>query len=257
MATFPRRRRLYRLLALGDTDVSPEALARDERRLRLLSILSIPAAVLVHSVTAWILGLVKSQPGWHTAILAPLFIVSAIVSGVALTALAGLVSRNLLHIRVCDHAIDALGRILCFSIPVLAYFLVAELLTEIYPREPSALHVMRETIVGRYAPVFWFQIFASLVVPFVILASRRLRTTTGVGIASLLVVLGVLAERWNIVIPPLTGHTYLPYAMAGYAPTFLELALTLGVYAGGVLVYLVVTRLLPMVRLDVEQGARP
>src|SRR3990167_10292811 len=52
--------------------------------LKTFAYISIPVFILVHSVTAWIFGLMKSQAGWHTAILAPLFIASALVSGLAL-----------------------------------------------------------------------------------------------------------------------------------------------------------------------------
>jgi hypothetical protein len=44
----------------------------------------LPVAVLVHSVTAWIFGFLVARPFWNTAILAPLFISSALVSGTAL-----------------------------------------------------------------------------------------------------------------------------------------------------------------------------
>ena len=80
MKAVPKRARLYRVLALWYTDVSPKALRRDERTLRLIAMAALPTAIALHSVTAWILGLMKAQPGWHTALLAPLFVASAIIS---------------------------------------------------------------------------------------------------------------------------------------------------------------------------------
>lgn len=254
MEALPRRRGLYRLLALGYTDLSPSALARERRVLKVLAAVSIPAAVLLHSITAWILGLVKAQPGWHSALIAPLFIVSAVVSGLALVILAASFSRVFLGLNIGEEVIQGLGRILFFSIPVLGYFLFAEMLTVTYVRDPAGLHVFRAMMFGPYAALFWFDLVGGLIVPFLLLAFPRTRTMGGIGFASFLVVLGVLAERWNIVIPPLLGHTNLPYPPASYTPTWPELSLTVATYAVGLLVYLVLAKLLPLVELEKGRG---
>ena len=52
--------------------------------LRVISVIALVCAVLVHSVTAWIFGLQQSHEFWHTALLAPWFVSSALVCGVAL-----------------------------------------------------------------------------------------------------------------------------------------------------------------------------
>ncbi|MBI2165336.1 MAG: polysulfide reductase NrfD, partial [Chloroflexi bacterium] len=88
MAAIPGRRGLYKLLALGYTDTSEKALRRDERVLKVLSFIAIPSAVALHSLTAWILGLIKAKALWHSTLLAPLFVTSALVSGLALLILA-------------------------------------------------------------------------------------------------------------------------------------------------------------------------
>jgi len=250
MTAIPKRRNLYRILTLGQTDLSPETLARERRVLKVLAAISIPAAVLLHSITAWILGLVKAQPSWHSALIAPLFIVSAVVSGLALVILATVFSRLFLGLKIREEVIQDLGRILFFSIPVLGYFLFVEMLTSTYVREPAGLHVFQEMMFGRYAVLFWFDLLAGLIIPFIILLFPRTRTVTGVGFAAFLVVVGVLAERWNIVIPPLLGHTNLPYPHVSYTPTWPELSLTIATYAVGLLVYLALAKIFPLTELE-------
>lgn len=73
--------------------------------LKAFAMISIPAFVLVHSITAWIFGLMKSQPGWHTAILAPLFISSALVSGLALIILVLIFSKKFLKLNIEEEVI--------------------------------------------------------------------------------------------------------------------------------------------------------
>jgi molybdopterin-containing oxidoreductase family membrane subunit len=254
MAELPRRRRLYRMLALGRTDVSPESVERDKRALHALALISVPAAVAVHTVTAWILGIVKAQPGWHTAIIAPVFIVSAVVSGIALTIAAAVVSRWALGVRVSEEVIRSLARILFFALPVLGYLLFSELITAVYASEPEGVHVFSEMAFGRYAFVFWFTLLGQLV-PFVLLGFARRLSLRSIGLASLLLVFAVLGERWNIVIPSLAGTSRLPYVLPGYTPSLVEITITVAAWAGGVLAYVVLTRTLPMVALGAEHEA--
>lgn len=252
----PQRRRLYRALALGRTDLSAEALEKDHRRLHTLALLSVPGAIAVHTVTAWILSLVKTQPGWHTAILGPMFIVSAVVCGIALTIVAAVLSRWALGVRIGDDAIRSLARILFFALPVLGYLLFAELITSVYPKEPEGVHVFAEMAFGRWGLAFWFTL-CGLLGGFIVLGFARRLSVRSISYASAAVVLAVMVERWNIVVPALTTTTHLPYTMPGYTPTAVEIAITVAAYAGGVLAYLVLARILPMMDLTVEHEARP
>ena len=322
MAVIPGRRGLYRLLTLGYTDLSARAVARDQKVLKVLAFVGLPLAVALHTVTAWILGLVKARPGWYGAIMAPLFIVSATVSGLALLLVSVVFSRRFVKLPIEEKVIRDLGKLLVFSIPVLGYLLFAELLTVLYGREPASFHVFEEMMYGGYAPVFWGNLLFGLLYPLAVLGAillgvkRRLilwggvlatpviavaavrlqldippvlgSVLTGVlgvpvqawlgyailwlvglhlllvlldqrmpadiriGIAAGLVVLGILAERWMIVIIPLIGHAHLPYAYVPpfYAPTALEALLTAGVYAVGGLFFALSAKFIPLLELE-------
>jgi molybdopterin-containing oxidoreductase family membrane subunit len=320
MRELPRRRWLYRLLALGYTDLSPRAVERDHRILRVLAFAAIPAAIGLHSITAWILGLVKARPGWHSALIAPLFVVSAIVSGLALVIVAVVVSRRAFRLPIADHVVKDLGLLLAFLIPVLGYFLFAELLTVVYAKEPASFAVFREMIVGSYAPIFWFNLLLGLLLPLLVLMNPPRRmvlagsavatagvaiavtrfeiplaglapflptqialgvppymivvvfwafglalpllllvspkglTPARIGIAAALVVLGVVAERTNIVLPPLLERL-MPYPPGpGYFPTSVEGSIVVGTYALGVLAFVLLAKLFPLLELSHEAG---
>ena len=251
MDAMPERRWLYRILALGYTDLSPHALGRDRKILKALAIVSIPAAVLLHSITAWILGVVKARVTWHTSLLGPLFVVSAVVSGLALVILSAIVARALLGFRIGRETIVDLGKLLAFSIPILGYFLFAELLTVTFGKEPAQMHVFREMIWGHFAPVFWVNLIAGLLIPLLILISPLRRTMTGVGIASALVVLGVFLERSNIVILPQLHRLLFPfYPHGSYTPTAVELSIVAGIYALGAVFFAFCAKLFPLVELE-------
>ncbi len=169
MAVFPQRRWLFRLLALGYTDISPAALARDRRFLKGLSWVAIPTAVLLHSITAWILGLVKARASWHTSLMAPLFVASAVASGVALVAIGVLVARAVWRIEIREEVARGLGKVLAFSIPVLGYFLFAEFLTIAFSGETATHEILMELVWGRFAPFFWVNLIVGLLLPLFLL----------------------------------------------------------------------------------------
>jgi len=251
MDAMPARRWLYRLLALGYTDVSPAALERDRKILKVLAIVSIPAAVLLHSITAWILGVVKARVTWHTSLLGPLFVVSAVVSGLALVIVSAIVARGLLGFKIKRETIVDLGKLLAFSIPVLGYFLFAELLTVTFGKEQAQMDIFREMIWGDFAPVFWSNLVLGLIVPLLILVSPLRKTLTGVGIAGALVFLGVFLERSNIVLLPQLHRLLFPfYPHGSYMPTLAELSIVAGIYALGALFFALCAKLFPLTELD-------
>jgi molybdopterin-containing oxidoreductase family membrane subunit len=169
MAAFPGRRWLFRLLALGYTDISPAALARERQLLRGLSWVAIPAAVLLHSITAWILGLVKARATWHTSLLGPLFVVSAVASGVALVTLGVVLTRALWRIEIREEVVRGLAKVLAFSVPVLGYFLFAELLTVTFGGEAKVLEIFWQMVWGQFAPFFWVNLVVGLLLPLFLL----------------------------------------------------------------------------------------
>jgi len=239
----PRRLALVRLLTLGYTDLSEGSLKRDRRILKALAIVSIPGAVALHSVTAWILGLVKGQPGWNTPILAPLFIASALASGLAGVIVAVWAGRRLFHIPIADRTITQLGMYLFLSIPVLAYLLFTEFLTVGYSGSPTHLAVLEEILWGRFAKVFWFDTIVGILVPFVLLGLPWTRTPSWIVVASLLVIVGVFAERTYVLLPSLMRGGPLDTATT-YGPTEIEWTLMAAAYSLGLLLFLLTGRLI-------------
>lgn len=113
------------------------------------------------------------------------------------------------------------------------------------------MHVFREMIWGHFAPVFWVNLIAGLLIPLLILISPLRRTMTGVGIASALVVLGVFLERSNIVILPQLHRLLFPfYPHGSYTPTAVELSIVAGIYALGAVFFAFCAKLFPLVELE-------
>jgi molybdopterin-containing oxidoreductase family membrane subunit len=248
-------------LALG-TGTSPRALRRDERLKSILAWVALPAAILLHSITAWIFGLQISRGFWYTGIMAPMFVASALVSGLALVILLALVLRRLGRLRFRDDLVAMLGGLLGAFIAVEAFLMGAEYLTAAYPGAPEATAVER-LLTGQYAPLFWLEVGVGLGIPFLILVIGRSRRRPGwVALASIIAIGGIFVHRLNLIlnglsyaniqVPPgvsigaaqPTGPSFaLSY---WYVPTIVEWLVVAGVLAFGALVFTVAVLVLPM-----------
>ncbi len=81
------KRWLYKLLTLGSTNISPGALALDQKVGWIVTIIGIPSAFLLHGYVGFIFGSVKANPWWSSPLMPVVFLFSAMVSGIAIVML--------------------------------------------------------------------------------------------------------------------------------------------------------------------------
>ena len=250
-------------LAFG-TGVTERELARDERLKSALAWVALPAAILLHSITAWIFGLQISRGFWYSAIMAPMFIASALVSGLALVILLSLAVRRVRRVDFGDDLVAFLGGLLGVFIAVEGFFVLAEFLTAGYPGAPDESGPIARLLVGPYAPLFWIEVVVGLVIPFLILAVRRTRMRPGwVALASAIAIGGIFVHRLNLI---LNGLSYAPigvppgvaigvdqgpaassFAMTyWYVPTVVEYLVVAGIIAFGALLVTLAVLWLPL-----------
>ena len=242
------RKKVYGMLALGWRG-TPKQWSRLETAMHVMAIAIIPVAVSVHTIVSWDFAMAL-VPMWHSTIFGPYFVAGAIFSGIAalILAMAGL--RKLLHLE--DYLkplhFDNLGKLLLMMSLLWFYFVFAERLTTWYGNEPSEMAVFWTTQRGAYAPLFWTMVFCNFLFPFPILAIKRLRTITGTVIASLGVVVGMWLERFLIIVPSLS-HKFMPYNWGTYRPTWVEITIMAGTFAGMALLYTLFSKAVPIISI--------
>ncbi|MEM3434434.1 MAG: NrfD/PsrC family molybdoenzyme membrane anchor subunit [Candidatus Methanomethyliaceae archaeon] len=225
------------------------------------SAIALPTAVLVHSITAWIFGLQIARPVWHTALLAPLFVISALDSGLAMLLLVLMGLERLGYMKLEKSLLATLAGLLAVLVMVDVFFVFSEILTALYPAEERMMAYIDLLLDGSLAPFFWGEIILGVVIPFVLLVVRaRRESKTVVGIASACVVVGVFFKRvwllFSAYLLPLInnppgitlGKYQVPatetwgsvniWATAGsYTPTLVEWLIFVGIFAFGALLY--------------------
>ena len=248
------RHRLYRLLALGWRG-TPRQHRVLEVLISVMAVVVIPIAVSVHTVVSFVFAMTV-QPMWHSAIFGPYFVVGAIFSGIAALILAMAVIRSVygLHEYLKPVHFSYLGTLLLVMSLLWFYFTFAEYLVTFYGSEPVHMAVWWAKISGPFAPAFWTMVACCVVVPFVILANRRTRTVKGTVVASVAVTLGMWLERWTIVVPSLSNPR-LPGAAGTYFPTWVEWSIFAGCVAAFTLLYMIFTKLFPIVSIwEIREG---
>ncbi len=217
------RATLCRLLTFGSRDLSEASAQRDMRIVRVLGIIGIPTAIGVHGGTGAIFAVVKARPMWFGPLFPIIFIISALVSGGALltflTAFFGRLPMEERRALTLD-----LGKL---TAGILAFDLLlmwSEFSVGIYGGIPEHLEVMRLTFFGPFWWVFWLVqiLFGALVPLALILWPVTGRDHRWVGLAGLMMVVGIFGVRLNIVIPALNAEILPGYLDAYHvipAPT--------------------------------------
>jgi len=239
------RRTLYRALALGWRGTRSQERAL-RRGIGIMAVLIIPLAVSVHSVLAWVFA-VTVRGGWHSTIFAPLFVLAAMLSGVAAVILVVAALRaayglgrfiTAMHFRYLSYLLIALGA-------GYLYFMVSEYLTEGYVAEETSGPVLEALFVGQFAPAFWAFTIGGLLLPLVLAALPGRFPIARACAASILVVAGMWLKRFLIVVPGVAAPI-MPWDWGRYAPTWVEIAITIGSAAAIPLLLIVFFRFFPV-----------
>jgi Ni/Fe-hydrogenase subunit HybB-like protein len=242
------RKKIYAAAALGWRG-TPKQWHRLESAMQIMAVAVIPVAISVHSIVSWDFAMAP-VPAWHSTIFAPYFVCGAIFSGIAALIIAMALLRKFLHLE--DYLLrihfENLGKLLLVMSLLWFYFVFAERLTVWYGNDPSEMTVFWVTQTGSFSPLFWLMVVCNFVIPFPILAIKKLRTISGCVIASIGVVIGMWLERFLIIVPSLS-HKYLPYSFGTYRPTWVEITITVGTFAAMALLYMIFAKAVPIISI--------
>jgi molybdopterin-containing oxidoreductase family membrane subunit len=203
-------------------------------------ILSIPWAVSIHTVTAFLYAGLAGRPFWLTAILAPRFLASAFAAGPSLLLLLALLVRKTTGYDVGKPALKKLGEIITYAMVANCFFIGLELFTALYsdiPEHVEHFHYLFVGIDGKATLVPWMWTSVALaIVSLVLLLNPKTRGKEGLlAVGAATVILSIWIDKGLGMV--VTG--FVPSVLATiteYWPTWVELAVSLGVYSLGALI---------------------
>ena len=117
------------------TDVSPEAVKLDHKLGHILSIVGIPSAFLLHGYVGFIFGSIKANPWWGNVLMPIIFIMSAMVSGIALCVFNYMVLSWIRRRNIDMACIDTMAMFLFYALVVDAAIEALDWIHRIYSAE--------------------------------------------------------------------------------------------------------------------------
>jgi Ni/Fe-hydrogenase subunit HybB-like protein len=253
------KRWLYGVLTLGSDNISPGALAVDDRLGRIVTIIGIPSAFLLHGYVGFIFGSVKANPWWSTPLMPVVFLFSAMVSGIALVMVLYVASARLRRVRVDMACVDTIAQYLMYTFIIDFSLEMLDLIHRLYEADESlrAIDFMVHTRLWTSQVVI--QITLGTLVPIALLAliqlgqaskARVLRTLVDrrlslYMVAGVLTLIGIFAMRWNVVV----GGQLFSKSFLGYTSYKLGFATREGLLPAIILMILPFFILVGLVRL--------
>ncbi len=216
-------------------------------------LLSIPWAVSIHTVTAFIYNGLAARPFWNASILAPRFLASAFCSGPALIILLYQIVRHYTKFHVKDEALFKIAEMISIAMAINLFLLAAEFFKELYSdtHHLAPLEYLYVGLHGKgtYVPWIWTA-FACNVVAFMIFLipyTRKTFVTLNLGCA--LIIIGIWIEKGiGLIIP---GFVPAPLGEVWeYVPTGLEILVSLGIWAIGMLILTMILKIM----IPIETG---
>jgi Ni/Fe-hydrogenase subunit HybB-like protein len=202
--------------------------------------LSIPWAVSIHTVTAFLYAGLPGRGFWLTAIMAPRFLGSAFASGPSLLILICLFLRKYTKFDAGWEAIQTLAKIVTYAMLISIFFIGCELFTVFYSQIPEHMNHFIYQFVGLHGHaglVPWMWIFVVLAISAVVLLinPKTRNNETTLGIACLCVFSALWIEKGVSLV--LTGYVPSPLeTIQDYSPTLPEMTITIGIWALGFLI---------------------
>ncbi len=248
------RKAVYGFFAMGWTGSSIQWL-RFEKLAFILGGIAAVLVVSVHSIVSTDFA-VGVEPGWHTTMFPPFFVVGAIFSGFAMVMTLMVMIRKIYKLTnyITDNHMDAIARILIFVSLIMATAYATELFIAWYSGNEYEMSVLlKNRLTGEYTIQFWIMIICNAFIPQLFWFKKLRRNWVALLLVSLAINVGMWFERYNIVVPPLS-QDFLPANWAAFKPTYIDVGIylgTIGLFSTGVLLFM---RYIPMMAISELKG---
>ena len=214
--------------------------------------LSIPWAVSIHTVTAFLYAGLPGRHFWLTAIMAARFLASAFAGGPALLIILAIIVRKYSKFDAGKEAIQSIGKIVAYAMTANVFFIILELFTAFYSKIPGHMHAFQYLFVGleghsKLVPLMWTSVILAVVALIMLIPPGIRKKESNLVIACVAVFISLWIDKgFGLVIG---GFIPNPFdGVTEYWPTLPETMITIGVWATGFLVLTILYKVAISVR---------
>jgi molybdopterin-containing oxidoreductase family membrane subunit len=249
----PWKKKLYKALSLGFTGTEKQKKILASAK-NVMAAMIIAIAIIVYSVLAWIFG-VTLQPGWHSTIFGPYFVIAAVFSGTGLLIILMWIFRKIYHLEeyITKRHFVNVGVLLTIIAAFYGYFTFSDYLTKWYGSIKMDSLLIDKLFTDYYA-LFIFANYVGILLPCIIIAFPKFRTIRNITIAAVIAITALWVNRYIIVIPTLETP-FLPIQdtrpdWIRYSPTWIEWSLTLAGISVYAMLFMLVSKIVPIISIS-------
>jgi Ni/Fe-hydrogenase subunit HybB-like protein len=201
------RKWFHKILSLFSGDLSEKAIKFDHRAARIITIIGIPSAFLLHGYVGFIFGSIKANPWWSSVLMPIVFLFSAIVSGISLVLLIYMVITPMRGQKIDMACIDKIASYMFYAMIVDFSLEALDFIHRIYESEES-IKILAEMVSGKlFVSLVVVQLLIGMIIPLGAIALVKISKRTPdelkrliYFVAAMLVQVGIFSTRWNVVI---------------------------------------------------------
>jgi Ni/Fe-hydrogenase subunit HybB-like protein len=197
---------VYKVLSLFSRDISERALQFDKKMVKVITIIGIPSAFLLHGYVGFIFGSVKANPWWSSVLMPIVFLFSAIVSGIALVLLLYMIITPVRGEKIDMACLDTMASYLFYAVIVDFSLECLDFVHRLYESEES-IKILSALVFNKLiVSLLVMQVLLGMIVPFLIMViikiwnvDEELRKLLYF-VSAILIQVGIFSTRWNVVI---------------------------------------------------------
>jgi molybdopterin-containing oxidoreductase family membrane subunit len=217
----------------------------NKRILYPLILFSIPMAISIHSVTAFLYNGLVARPYWNTALLAPKFLASAFCSGPAVLLILFQVLKKTTNFRIKDEAIWKIAELMAYAMFINLFFFFSEVFKEVYSDSEHIVHfkyLFKGIGDNRDIVLYgWLSVIMSVIAFFLFLIPKTRMNIVTLNIGAILIYFGVYIEKGIALLipgftPDVLGQVY------AYRPSLTEIRTSVAIFSVGFLIFTLLTK---------------
>lgn len=198
---------IHRTMSLFSRDLSEPAIRFDEKASKVITLIGIPSAFLLHGYVGFIFGSIKANPWWSSVLMPIVFLFSAIVSGISLVLLIYIIVTPIRSRQLDMLCVDKIASFMFYAMIVDFSLEALDFIHRIYESEES-IKILAEMVSDKlFFSLVVVQLLIGMIIPLMaIMLVKLFRKTPDelrrlvYFLSALLVQVGIFSTRWNVVI---------------------------------------------------------
>ena len=196
----------YKMMTLWASDTSEKAVSFDQKAIRIITIIGIPSAFLLHGYVGFIFGSIKANPWWSSVLMPVVFLFSAIVSGISLVLILYMMISMLRWKQIDMACMESLASFLLYALIVDFSLESLDFIHRLYQSEES-IEILADMISSRlFSNLIIVQILFGTIIPMISLIMLKIKKLSPelrkmvYFLVAILIQIGIFSTRWNVVI---------------------------------------------------------